>query len=89
MAQRKQGRGEQASKANATDKSLTGISVAYNQNIQASTIKLTRKARAAARRNLDPFGMSSSRRPIRPSDPAQNNPNDIGAVIIPQNNGPM
>ena len=72
------------------DSSLTGISVLYHNELKASRIKLNRHARAAARRELlQPFGMSRSRKPLRPSDPTQNNPNSIGAKIIPQGQGPM
>jgi hypothetical protein len=73
----------------AGDSSLTGISVAYNNDLQEPKIKLSKKARKAARQNLQPFGMSKRKKRIRPSDPAQNNPNDIGAIIIPQGQGPM
>jgi hypothetical protein len=68
---------------------LTGISVAYNQQIRGATVKMSKKGRAAARRNLTPFGVSSKRKRIRPSDPAQNNPNDVGMKIIPKGQGPM
>ena len=62
---------------------LTGISVAYSQQIRGPKVKMSKKARRAARQNLKPFGMSSTRRPVTPSDPAQNNPNDIGMKVIP------
>ena len=69
--------------------SLMGISVAYSNAIRAPKVRMSKPGRAAARRNLKPFGMSGSRRPIRPSDPRQNNPNDIGAKVIPQGQGPL
>jgi hypothetical protein len=68
---------------------LTGLSVAYKNSIQAKPVGMTRKARAAARQDLKPFGMSPNKKKIRPVDPAQNNPNDIGSIIIPQGTGPM
>jgi hypothetical protein len=74
------------------DAGLTGISVAYANQLRAPNVRtgMSKAGRAAARRQmLQPFGMSNSRKPIRPSDPAQNNPNDIGAKIIPQGQGPM
>jgi hypothetical protein len=53
--------------------------------------KVSKKARAAARRRLPgrtatgvPKIMPSSTRRPRAVDPGQNNPNNIGAVIIPQ-----
>jgi hypothetical protein len=72
-----------------TDSGLTGISVAYANKLMAPKARMSKVARAAARKRLQPFGMSKTRKPIRPSDPAQNNPNDIGAKIIPQGQGPM
>lgn len=75
---------------------LRDLSVAYANQI--SGLAPSKKARKAARQKLqtdgegsgpDPFGLSKKRRRIRPSDPAQNNPNDIGQVIIPQGQGPM
>jgi hypothetical protein len=71
------------------DTTLTGISVAYHNELRAPKVRMTKTGRAAARQNLKPFGMSSTRKRIRPSDPAQNNPNDIGAKIIPQGQGPL
>ena len=85
-------------KSGAEDSVLTGISVAYSDQIRPATVKMTKKARAAARSkmflqndggDLKPFGMSPKKRRIRPSDPSQNNPNDVGAKIIPQGQGPM
>ncbi len=73
----------------AANVELTGISVAYNQTLKPARVKLSRRGRAAARRNLKPFGMSPNRRRVRPSDPSQNNPNDIGAKILPQGQGPL
>jgi hypothetical protein len=53
-------------------------------------VKMTKKARAAARRRLPgrtatgtPKTMPSSRTKPRAVDPGQNNPNNIGAKIIP------
>jgi hypothetical protein len=71
------------------DTSLTGISVAYHQKLRVPLVRMTKTGRAAARRNLKPFGMSNQKKPIRPSDPSQNNPNDVGAKIIPQGQGPL
>jgi hypothetical protein len=75
----------------AQDNVLTGISVAYSNQIRGPKVRVSKKARAAARKNLPPrpFGMSATRRRLRPSDPAQNNPNNIGMKIIPQGQGPM
>ena len=76
--------------------SLTGISVAYAEQIRAPKVKMSKKGRKGARQKLQvdgagpkPFGMSSTRRRITPSDPRQNNPNDVGMKIIPQGQGPM
>jgi hypothetical protein len=75
---------------------LQAISVAYSDQIRSQRVRTSRKGRKAARQKLQvdgsgpkPFGMSSTRRRIRPSDPAQNNPNDTGMKIIPQGQGPM
>jgi hypothetical protein len=83
-------------KSGAEDSVLTGISVAYSDQVSHPKVRMTKKARKKARGRLKndgepikPFGMSSSRKRITPSDPAQNNPNDIGAKIIPQGTGPM
>lgn len=83
-------------KSGSGDDALTGISVAYSDQISHPKVRMTKKARKVARSKLQndggtlkPFGMSASRRRIRPSDPAQNNPNDVGAKIIPQGQGPM
>jgi hypothetical protein len=67
---------------------LTKVSVAYRDSLRAKTVKLSKKARKAARQDLKPFGMSPNRKPIRPSDPAQNNPNNYN-IIIPQGQGPL
>ena len=77
------------SSGSSKDTSLTNISVAYHNQLRPAKLRMTKRGRAAARKELKPFGMSNSKRPIRPSDPAQNNPNDIGAKIIPQGQGPM
>jgi hypothetical protein len=73
----------------AQDGALTGISVAYSNQIRDPKVRMSKKGRKAARQALRPFGMSATRRRLRPSDPAQNNPNDIGMKIIPQGQGPM
>jgi hypothetical protein len=67
---------------------LTALSVAYRNSLQAKTVKLSKKARKAARQNLKPFGMSNSKKPVRPVDPSQNNPNNYN-IIIPQGQGPL
>lgn len=83
-------------KSGAEDSTLTGISVAYSDQVSHPKVRMTKTARAKARSRLRndgepirPFGMSSTRKRIRPADPAQNNPNDVGAKIIPQGQGPM
>jgi hypothetical protein len=75
---------------------LRAISVAYANQIRSPKVRTSKRGRRAARQKLQvdgsgpkPFGMSSARRRIQPSDPAQNNPNDIGMKIIPQGQGPM
>jgi hypothetical protein len=73
----------------AGDSTLTGISVAYNNDLQEPKIRMTKKARKIARQNLKPFGMSPSKKRIPGVDPAQNNINDIGSKIIPQGQGSM
>jgi hypothetical protein len=51
-------------------------------------LRMTKKARAAARTRISsgtPKTMPSSRQRMRPGmNPTQNNPNDVGAKIIPQ-----
>jgi hypothetical protein len=83
-------------KSQAADSDLTGISVAYSNKISPMKLSMSKRARGAARRNLQndggtlkPFGISSRKKRLTPSDPKQNNPNDIGAVIIPSGQGPM
>jgi hypothetical protein len=68
--------------SNASDSSLTGVSVAYHDQLTGPKALMSKKGRAAARkrrRKSSPTG----------ADPAQNNVNDIGAKIIPQGTGPM
>lgn len=73
-----------------TDASLlTGISVAYSNRLRDPSVKMSKPGRKAARQALKPFGMSPTRKRIKPVDPAQNNPNDVGMKVIPQGQGPM
>lgn len=68
---------------------LTGLSVAYHKSLRAKPVGMTKTGRAAARQNLKPFGMSPNKKKVRSVDPGQNNPNDVGAIIIPQGTGPL
>jgi hypothetical protein len=70
----------EANASNYNGPALQGISVAYNQQIRDPKVRPTRLGRAAARRK---------NRRIAPVDPTQNNPNDIGAIIIPPGQGIM
>jgi hypothetical protein len=68
-----------ANASNYNGGGLQSISVAYNQKIRDPKVRMSRLGRAGARRA----------RRIRPVDPTQNNPNDIGAIIVPPGQGIM
>jgi hypothetical protein len=70
----------EANASNYNSGALQGISVAYNQQIRDPKVRMSRLGRAAARRK---------NKRVAPVDPTQNNPNDIGAIIVPPGQGIM